>query len=126
MTKDDEQLFETEPLKLSRITRHYFAEVGCATAEVEVVEWQEVHPGVYEPFVLIKLTYLEERTEMSCVWGWWTDHFWSVITSSLPDFLRRFCPDPTAVWEALEQAVRRGDEDIKRKPQTVNCHRPQA
>jgi hypothetical protein len=109
-------------MKLSRKVKRYFCERDCATAEVEVLKWEEMDSGVYEAFVLIKLTYLEEGTEMSCVWGWWTDHYWSVIENELPDYLERYCPAPQDVWGTLEEAIRIGNESVQ--PQTRNCFRP--
>lgn len=92
-------------LKRTRKSQVVF-ESGCAKAEVEIVEWEEKGDGTQiEPFVLIQLEWLVEDTEMSCVWAWWTDHYWSVIANELPGFLARYCPAPEEVWETLLAAV---------------------
>jgi hypothetical protein len=82
-------------------------EDGCLKVKVQIEHWEDMEDDETEiqPYVGIHLEWLEEETEMPCVWAWWTDHYWNVLAYNLPGFLWRYCPSPDEVWTALLKAV---------------------
>ena len=85
-------------------------EIEEAKAEIQILSWEEMDVGEYQPMVYVTLTFRGDYGPTFVeggVWRWSTDHFLNVIYGNIQDYLERYCPAPKKVWEAFTALLER-------------------